>query len=122
MGMSASTGLTIIWEMGMLANGWRLSMLLRNSARRSSAQDMARVPWQRCWMISKLSSRRYGSRWRAHGQQVARGGKGPDRAIRAALKGNSQIARYVADRGADDSFPSQVEKVYLELTGTSLQS
>jgi glyoxylase-like metal-dependent hydrolase (beta-lactamase superfamily II) len=40
--------------------------------------------------------------------------------IRAALKGNSQIARYVADRGADDSFPSQVEKVYLELTGNKL--
>jgi glyoxylase-like metal-dependent hydrolase (beta-lactamase superfamily II) len=40
--------------------------------------------------------------------------------IRAALKGNSQIARYVANRGADDSFPPQVAKVYLELTGNNL--
>jgi glyoxylase-like metal-dependent hydrolase (beta-lactamase superfamily II) len=41
--------------------------------------------------------------------------------IREALKGNAQIARYVGDRGADgDSFASQVEKVYLELTGNKL--
>lgn len=41
--------------------------------------------------------------------------------IRTALKGNGQIARFVGDRGADgDSFPSQVEKVYLELTGNKL--
>jgi len=37
--------------------------------------------------------------------------------IRASLKGNAQIARYVSDRGAGDGFPSQVEKVYQELTG-----
>ena len=41
--------------------------------------------------------------------------------IRTALKANAQIARYVADRGGDgDSFPSQVEKVYLEMTGNKL--
>ena len=41
--------------------------------------------------------------------------------IRAALKANSQVARYVGDRGgAGDSFPAQVEKVYLELTGNKL--
>jgi glyoxylase-like metal-dependent hydrolase (beta-lactamase superfamily II) len=41
--------------------------------------------------------------------------------IRAALKGNVRIARYVADRGAGgDSFPSQIEKVYLEMTGNKL--
>jgi glyoxylase-like metal-dependent hydrolase (beta-lactamase superfamily II) len=41
--------------------------------------------------------------------------------IRAALKGNAQIARYVGDRGTDgDSFPSQVEKVYFEMTGNKL--
>jgi hypothetical protein len=41
--------------------------------------------------------------------------------IRAVLKENAQIARYVAGRGADgDSFPSQVEKVYLEMTGNKL--
>ena len=41
--------------------------------------------------------------------------------IRAALKGNAQIARFVGDRGADgDSFPSQVEKVYMEMTGNKL--
>jgi len=40
--------------------------------------------------------------------------------IRAALKANAQIARYVGDRGAGDSFPSQVEKVYLEMTGNHL--
>jgi glyoxylase-like metal-dependent hydrolase (beta-lactamase superfamily II) len=41
--------------------------------------------------------------------------------VRAALKGNARIARYVADHGAGgDSFPSQVEKVYLEMTGNKL--
>jgi glyoxylase-like metal-dependent hydrolase (beta-lactamase superfamily II) len=38
--------------------------------------------------------------------------------LRAVLKRNPQIARFVEDRG--DSFPSQVEKVYLELTGNKL--
>jgi glyoxylase-like metal-dependent hydrolase (beta-lactamase superfamily II) len=40
--------------------------------------------------------------------------------IRAALKANAQIARYVADRSEGDSFPSQVEKVYFEMTGNKL--
>jgi glyoxylase-like metal-dependent hydrolase (beta-lactamase superfamily II) len=41
--------------------------------------------------------------------------------IRAVLKANAQIARYVGDRGAEgDSFPAQIEKVYLELTGNKL--
>jgi glyoxylase-like metal-dependent hydrolase (beta-lactamase superfamily II) len=41
--------------------------------------------------------------------------------IRAALKGNAQIARYVGDRSAGwDPFPSQVEKVYEEMTGRKL--
>jgi len=41
--------------------------------------------------------------------------------IRTTLKGNAQIARFVADRGDHgDSFSSQVEKVYLELTGNKL--
>jgi glyoxylase-like metal-dependent hydrolase (beta-lactamase superfamily II) len=41
--------------------------------------------------------------------------------IRATLKSNAQIARYVGERGSsDDSFPSQVEKVYEELTGKKL--
>ncbi len=44
-------------------------------------------------------------------------------AIRSALKSNAQIARYVGDRGAGwDPFASQVEKVYLELTGKKLAS
>ena len=46
--------------------------------------------------------------------------KGQLEAIRAALKGNAQIARYVSERGADDGFTSQVEKVYEELTGKKL--
>jgi len=47
--------------------------------------------------------------------------KGQMEAIRAALKGNAQIARYVSEQGsADDSFPSQVGKVYEELTGRKL--
>jgi glyoxylase-like metal-dependent hydrolase (beta-lactamase superfamily II) len=41
-------------------------------------------------------------------------------AIRAALKANPQIARYVSDQGKDDGFPSQVQKVYQELTGKNL--
>jgi len=41
--------------------------------------------------------------------------------IRAALKGNAQIARFVGERGAGwDPFPSQVQKVYEELTGNRL--
>jgi glyoxylase-like metal-dependent hydrolase (beta-lactamase superfamily II) len=41
--------------------------------------------------------------------------------IRATLKGNAQIARYVGERGTDeDSFSSQVGKVYEELTGKKL--
>ena len=42
--------------------------------------------------------------------------------IRAILKSNAQIARFVSDRGAgsDDGFPSQVAKVYEELTGKKL--
>ena len=38
--------------------------------------------------------------------------------IRAILRGNPQIARFVGVAGAGwDPFPSQVEKVYAELTG-----
>lgn len=37
--------------------------------------------------------------------------------VRAALKANARIARYVSDKGAGDSFPSQAEKVYQEMTG-----
>jgi cyclase len=42
--------------------------------------------------------------------------------IRATLKSNSQIARFVSDRnaGSEDGFPSQVAKVYEELTGNKL--
>jgi glyoxylase-like metal-dependent hydrolase (beta-lactamase superfamily II) len=46
--------------------------------------------------------------------------KGQVESIRAALKANAQIARYVSDRGPDDGFPSQVAKVYQELTGKKL--
>jgi len=48
--------------------------------------------------------------------------KGKIETIRAALKSNAQIARFVSDRGAgsDDGFPSQVAKVYEELTGNKL--
>jgi glyoxylase-like metal-dependent hydrolase (beta-lactamase superfamily II) len=43
--------------------------------------------------------------------------------IRSALRARSQIARYVGMAGAGwDPFPSQVEKVYQELTGTKLAS
>jgi len=41
-------------------------------------------------------------------------------AIRAALKANAQVARYVSDPGAHDGFPSQVQKVYEELNGKKL--
>jgi len=42
--------------------------------------------------------------------------------IRATLKSNSQIARFVSNRGegSDDVFPAQVVKVYEELTGNKL--
>src|SRR5215469_7521295 len=41
--------------------------------------------------------------------------------IRANLKSNAQIARYVSNSaGQDDGFPSQVAKVYEELTGNKL--
>jgi glyoxylase-like metal-dependent hydrolase (beta-lactamase superfamily II) len=47
--------------------------------------------------------------------------KGRIESIRATLKGNEQIARYVSERGAgEDSFASQVGKVYEELTGKKL--
>jgi cyclase len=52
-------------------------------------------------------------------------GKSPEEAktqvevIRATLKANAQIARFVGTAGSDDSFPSQVHKVYEELTGKS---
>lgn len=41
-------------------------------------------------------------------------------AIRSALKAEPQIARYVSEPGKDDGFPSQVQKVYQELTGKRL--
>ena len=43
-------------------------------------------------------------------------------AIRATLKSNAQIARFVSNRdaGSDDGFASQVAKVYQELTGNKL--
>jgi hypothetical protein len=40
--------------------------------------------------------------------------------IRASLTADPQIARYVAKPGAGDGFPSQVGKVYEELTGRKL--
>jgi cyclase len=46
--------------------------------------------------------------------------KGQIESIRATLKGNAQIARYVSERGSDDSIPAQVGKVYEELTGKKL--
>ena len=53
-------------------------------------------------------------------QQEARG---QVEVIRANLKGNAQIARFVGERGAGwDPLASQVEKVYLELTGRKLAS
>jgi cyclase len=41
-------------------------------------------------------------------------------AIRSTLKANPQIVRYVSERGKDDGFPSQVQKVYEELNGKKL--
>ena len=41
-------------------------------------------------------------------------------AIRKAIKGNAQIARYASEPGKQDGFPSQVHKVYEELTGNKL--
>jgi cyclase len=48
--------------------------------------------------------------------------KGKVEMIRATLKSNPQIARFVSDRkaGSDDGFPSQVAKVYEELTSNKL--
>ncbi len=48
--------------------------------------------------------------------------KGKVEMIRATLKSNPQIARFVSDRktGSEDGFPSQVAKVYEELTCTKL--
>jgi glyoxylase-like metal-dependent hydrolase (beta-lactamase superfamily II) len=48
--------------------------------------------------------------------------KGRIESIRAALKSNPQIARFVSERaaGSDDGFPSQIQKVYEELTGKKL--
>jgi hypothetical protein len=40
--------------------------------------------------------------------------------IRATLKANAQIARFVGTAGSDDSFPSQVHKAYEELAGKNL--
>ena len=40
--------------------------------------------------------------------------------IRASLSADPKIARYVAKAGEDDGFPSQVGKVYEELTGHKL--
>ena len=41
--------------------------------------------------------------------------------LRATLKANAQIARFVGERGAgSDPFPSQVAKVYAELTGKQM--
>ena len=47
--------------------------------------------------------------------------KGQVEPLRASLRGNAQIARYVGEAGAGwDPFPSQVGKVYQELTGNKL--
>jgi cyclase len=48
--------------------------------------------------------------------------KGKVEIIRATLKSNPQIARFVSDRqtGSEDGFPSQVAKVYEELTSNKL--
>jgi glyoxylase-like metal-dependent hydrolase (beta-lactamase superfamily II) len=49
--------------------------------------------------------------------------KGQIEPIRATLKSNAQIARYVGERGTgSDPFPGQVAKVYEELTGKRLAS
>lgn len=57
------------------------------------------------------------------GALVAKGAAGKARIeeVRAALKSNAQIARFVSAPGAVwDPLPSQVEKVYEELTGKKL--
>ena len=46
--------------------------------------------------------------------------KGQIEAIRRSMKANAQVARYVSDPGKEDGFPSQVQKVYEELTGKTL--
>lgn len=50
--------------------------------------------------------------------------KGKVEVIRATLKSNAQIARFVSNHesGSDDGFPSQVAKVYQELTGSKLSA
>jgi len=40
--------------------------------------------------------------------------------IRKTMQANPRIARYVSDGGKDDGFPSQVHKVYEELSGNKL--
>ena len=40
--------------------------------------------------------------------------------IRKTMKANTQVARFVSDGGKEDGFPSQVQKVYEELTGKKL--
>jgi glyoxylase-like metal-dependent hydrolase (beta-lactamase superfamily II) len=52
-------------------------------------------------------------------QRAPEDAKAQVESIRASMKGNAQIARFVSERGASDAdgFPSQVEKVYQELTG-----
>jgi glyoxylase-like metal-dependent hydrolase (beta-lactamase superfamily II) len=50
--------------------------------------------------------------------------KGKIETIRATMKSNPQIARFISDRnaGSEDGFPSQVAKVYEELTGNKLKA
>ncbi len=49
--------------------------------------------------------------------------KGEVETIRAALKADARIARYVGEKGAGwDPFASQVDKVYMEMTGKKLAS
>ena len=50
--------------------------------------------------------------------------KGKVEMIRTTLKSNAQIARFVSNggQGSDDGFPSQVAKVYEELTGNKLSA
>ena len=47
-------------------------------------------------------------------------GKARIEEIRKSMKSNAQIARYVSAGGKDDGFPSQVQKVYEELTGNKM--
>ena len=42
--------------------------------------------------------------------------------IRKTMKANTQVARFVSDGGKEDGFPSQVQKVYEELTGKKLSA